>query len=384
MMEHTQSSPANTDPMIGEVIAGRYRIESLIGKGGMGRIYKARQDVLNRDVAIKFLIPAGGASDDAAAMERLRKRFDREARMISRIQHPNAVTLHDYGTTDHGEPYLIMELLRGEDLEQVFKRETGGMAPELVAYISCQALMALAESHRQGIIHRDIKPSNIFLEDRGGPVPWVKVLDFGAGKFSGSVAGNTGVTQAGELIGTWHYMAPEQAMGEAVDTRMDIYAMGSLMYEMLTGELPFDDSNMQSFLMDKMMNPPRPIPPELGVPEGLRAILFKALEKNPDDRYQTADAMVEALLPFAPDMVGTGAHRMVDSSSSGVHAPGAVSSSVTPAPEPPAPAPTPQPSQTSASAGPFGLPRPLVLMLGLLVLIILIALGGALVLLTGS
>ncbi|MEO1269879.1 MAG: serine/threonine-protein kinase, partial [Myxococcota bacterium] len=223
------------------------------------------------------------------------------------------------------------------------------------------------------IVHRDIKPSNIFLEDRGGALPWVKVLDFGAGKFSQSISSNTGITQAGELIGTWHYMAPEQAMGEEVDVRMDIYAMGSLMYEMLTGQLPFDDSNMQSFLMAKMMQPPGPIPPELEVPEGLKEIIFKALSTQPAERYPSAEAMVEALLPFAPDMVGTGTHPRQHETEP----------SQTPADVKPPDASKAAPEAATPAPGLAGLPQPLLIMVGLIVAIVVIALVVAVVYLVG-
>ena len=297
-----------TDPIIGTVIAGRYVIESLIGQGGMGSIYLAQHTKLNRQVAIKFLKVTSKSEIDPDEWDRMVKRFDREAQMISKITHPNAVILHDYGTEDDA-PYLIMEYLEGEDLESKLQREKRIPYDE-ACYIACMSLMALDTAHNQGIIHRDIKPSNVFLEDRGKGTPWIKVLDFGAGKFHKSLGHNTGVTQAGELVGTWHYMAPEQALGDDVTNKMDIYAIGTLVYEMITGGLPFDSENMQAFLMAKMNGTPPSLDPSLNIPTELEEVILKSLEKSPDDRYSSALEMHDALAPFVNHINNYGTNRL--------------------------------------------------------------------------
>ena len=273
---------------------GPYRIESLIGAGGMGKVYRARDSRLNRDVALKFLAaPLGGCG---AALER----FRREAHVISALNHPNICTIHDVG--EHGGwPFFVMELLEGHDLR---RRLAGArLAPAEAVAIGAEICKGLEAAHARSIVHRDIKPANIYLTSNGG----VKILDFGLAKpVSAQVES---LTETGLTLGTLAYMAPEQARGENVDSRADLFSLGAVLYEMATGRQPFSGAT-PAINLDAVLNrtprPAREVNPQIS-PE-LDRIISKALEKNRERRYQTASDLA-ADLQFARHEIATGTWR---------------------------------------------------------------------------
>lgn len=254
-----------------------YEIGQLIDQGGMGAVYRGRHVALERDVAIKFILPH--VASDAAAVER----FLREARLAARINHPNVVHVYDTGVDEQGRPYIVMELLSGEPLKERLMR--GPMTEADCVEIGKQVLSALDKAHSMSVIHRDIKPGNIFLcDDR-----LAKILDFGVAK--GLDAGN--VTLAGKTVGSPAYMSPEQAEGNSVDWRTDLYSIGIVMYEMLMGRVPFTGENSFAIMQKHLSTPPPPLPSTVN--SQLRAIIEKALAKNPDKRYANAAEMRAAL-----------------------------------------------------------------------------------------
>lgn len=254
-----------------------YEIGQLIDQGGMGAVYRGRHVALERDVAIKFILPH--VASDAAAVER----FLREARLAARINHPNVVHVYDTGVDEQGRPYIVMELLSGEPLKSRLMR--GPMTEADCVEIAKQVLSALDKAHSMSVIHRDIKPGNIFLcDDR-----LAKILDFGVAK--GLDAGN--VTLAGKTVGSPAYMSPEQAEGNSVDWRTDLYSIGIVMYEMLMGRVPFTGENSFAIMQKHLSTPPPPLPNT--VHPQLRALIEKALAKNPDKRFANASEMRAAL-----------------------------------------------------------------------------------------
>src|SRR5579859_2902548 len=231
------------DPLIGRVINERFRVVALIARGGMGKVYRAEQAPLGRLCALKILNPAYSGEHDPE----FHKRFFLEASIASKLTHPNTVTIFDYGRTDDEVYYMAMEYLDGVTLHRAI-REAGSFPEDRVAHVSRQICRALREAHSHGVIHRDLKPANIFLVEHGDETDFVKVLDFGLVK---NVSDNKGedLTQTGLFMGSPKYMAPEQIRGDRVDARTDIYALGVIMYEMLTGKVPFDRPNSVNILM---------------------------------------------------------------------------------------------------------------------------------------
>lgn len=272
--------------MIGRTIS-HYRIVEKLGEGGMGVVYIAEDTLLGRRVAIKMLTGVLSASGD-----QFRSRFLREARAISALSHPNIATIHDYGETDDGQPYIVMELVKGGTLENWTQRAALTI-PRIIEIIE-QVAMALAEAHRHGIIHRDIKPSNIAINDRGE----VKVLDFGLAKQipaavsvsdpEGQTLLNT-KTQEGVILGTPIYLSPEQALGVDMDVRSDLFSLGAVLYECLVGRPAFQGANRFEICANIIRDdPPPPSAFNTAVPETLDLITLKALAKNPEQRYQSA------------------------------------------------------------------------------------------------
>ncbi len=263
-----------------KVLNGRYRLEELIGEGGMAVVYRAYDLALNRPVAVKILRAQYGS--DANFL----RRFEREAQAAARLVHPNIVNVYDVGRDD-GVHYIIMEYVRGQTLKHLILRH----APfrlEYAAYIVGQVAAALDYAHRQGLVHRDIKPQNILVDDQGV----AKVTDFGIAKGLADVS----LTEAGVGMGTVHYVSPEQARGEAATPASDIYALGVVLYEMLTGRLPFDADNPIGLAMQHVNAPPPPprqFNPDL--PPQVEAIVLRALAKDPAQRYPSAGALAEAL-----------------------------------------------------------------------------------------
>ena len=285
--------------MVGRTI-GPYQIVAKLGEGGMGEVYRARDTRLSRDVAIKVL-PETFANDP----ER-RERFEREAQAIAALSHPNILAVHDTGTHD-GQIYLVMELLQGETLRDRVK--SGALAPRKATEIGVQIARGLAAAHAKGLVHRDLKPENVFLLADGQ----VKILDFGLARAVGTGSGATEtvrvVTDPGTVMGTVGYMAPEQVRGQAVDARVDLFALGAVLYEMLTGQRAFrrdtPAETMTAILNDE---PPEPSTVRPGVSPALDHIVRHCLEKNANERFQSARDVAFAL----ESLSGSGATRSVE------------------------------------------------------------------------
>ncbi|HEY6462756.1 MAG TPA: protein kinase, partial [Polyangiaceae bacterium] len=235
----SQTAERRTAALLGRVVAGKFRIESFVGGGAMGAVYRARQVALDKDVAIKIL-HGEHTGDETYAL-----RFQREARAASRLDHPNSVRVLDFGREPDGLLYIAMEFLDGRDLFHVI-RQDWPLPVVRTADVLGQALAALAVAHDMGIVHRDLKPENIMMltgtDDEGRPRDVVKVCDFGIAKFTEAreTAAGQKLTSQGIVVGTPEYMSPEQGKGEALDARSDLYAMGVILYQMLTGRVPFE------------------------------------------------------------------------------------------------------------------------------------------------
>lgn len=287
-----QSAPQG-DPYIGREIEGQYRIIDKIGSGGMGAVYRAEQPSMQRFVGIKILHSKYLSRTDLVA------RFRREARAMSHLSHPNTAKVYVYGQLDDGSCYFVMEYLEGCNLAQAVKRQ-GPMDPKRAVNILVQACGALEEAHRQGIIHRDLKPENIFLSNQGGIHDFVKVLDFGLAKVTEREMkpGSLILTQEGMVFGTPEFMSPEQAKGEKLDGRSDIYSLAMILYEVLTGKLPFDAKHPMEFVQKHVKEDPIPLnkrDPSLVFPKALEKVLTRAMEKDPNKRYATATEFSVAL-----------------------------------------------------------------------------------------
>ncbi len=266
----------------GQVIGGRFRIENLIGKGGMGSVYQAKHLSLPRTYAIKILL------SDLATDEGFIERFRREAIAMSRVDHPNVIRITDFGHTGDGSVYLVMEFLEGDGLDEVLARRVR-LPVERSLTILAQISDALEVAHQERVIHRDLKPENILLTERHGRKDFVKLLDFGIAKVRTPEFDGTPLTIQGEVFGTAEYMSPEQATGKPQDGRSDIYALGCLLYELITGEPPFLGSAVEVLRSHVFSEPD---PPSARMPEGyvhadLDSLVMRCLAKEPADRYQT-------------------------------------------------------------------------------------------------
>jgi serine/threonine protein kinase len=277
----------------GALLGGRYRVGALLGSGGMGTVYEAvREDLAQMRVAIKVL--QDGLSTDAEHLAR----FRREAETVAALDHPNIVRILDFQAPP-GEPaFIVMERLEGASLGAVLTAE-GPFGPGRTAFIATQVLVALAAAHRANVIHRDLKPDNVFLTAMSGVSDLVKLLDFGIAKLLGGPDVQK-LTQTGAVMGTPAYMAPEHARGAYVDRRSDIYAVGCVMYEALTGRAPFQAENYNALLFAIQASDPTSLAelrPDLD--SDLVAIVECAMAKVPEARFQSAEAMAEALAPWA-------------------------------------------------------------------------------------
>ena len=287
-MGETAKLHSELEALVGSTIHDRYEVESLLGAGGMGAVFKARHTGLQRGVAIKVLHPEIGR-DEAVS-----KRFDREAHSASRLDHPNCVRISDFGTTDSGTKYLVMELLDGGDLDAQLDRPWSAI--EAIATIE-QVLRGLEHAHHVGIVHRDLKPENIFLTQdfRGEPV--VKIVDFGIAKLLDE-RGSEKLTRQGIVFGTPRYMSPEQAAGGKIDERSDLYAVGLILYQLVAGRPPFVSDDAGQLLRMQIMAPPPPLPDS--VPPALAKVIETLLEKSKMDRYASATEVLDALAQARP------------------------------------------------------------------------------------
>jgi serine/threonine protein kinase len=287
---------APRDPLIGRELDGKFTILEKLGEGGMGTVYRGAQHSVGREVAIKLLHGKAVESPDAI------RRFLREAKLASRLSHPNAVGVHEFGQTDDGMFYLVMELVSGRTLEQVIT-EDGVLPPDRVVRIGVQVCDALEGAHALSIVHRDLKPSNIMLLAHSRDL--VKVVDFGLAKSITPESANT-TTNAGALLGTPAFMPPELARAEACDGRADLYSLGCVLYLLSSGKLPFSSSSVHELIA---MHASERVPAMAGVSAQLARVIERLLEKDPADRYQTAAEARDALEATLRTRAATSAQR---------------------------------------------------------------------------
>lgn len=286
-------SPVAGAIAVGTVLDGKYRLVRLLGKGGVGEVYEAVHELIGLRVAVKLI------RFEYASNAELNQRFLQEARAAAAVGHPGIVQIHDVGRTPDGRTYLVMEYMDGEDLEKLLGRERRLPLGD-TADILCDVLDALAAAHAKGIIHRDMKPENVFLVPGRHGERVTKLLDFGIARLNDEVQTATRLTRPGSVMGTPYYMCPEQARGDQnVDSGVDIYAVGVMLYEMLTGELPFSGSTYNEVL-SKVLSQPFPSlrAKRDDVPEEVEQIVFKATARERSARYATALEFAEALAPF--------------------------------------------------------------------------------------
>lgn len=271
------------DPLIGQLLASRFQLQEMIGQGAMAVVYKAKQTAVDRFVAVKIMRPEL-ATDPVQV-----KRFQREARSLSKLDHPNLLKIFDIGQTPTGRPYFIMEYLKGRSIEKMLE-ESGPVQPAFALKMFLQVCDAMDHAHRQGIIHRDLKPENIMLVRHEDNQHLTKVVDFGIVKYTDDQMVSQRLTKTGEVWGSPVYMSPEQCKGEKLDPRSDIYSLGLVMYEALTGEMTFDATKIAAIIVKQIYEVPKPfkeIRPDLNIDPQLEAIVFKCLEKDPNNRYQS-------------------------------------------------------------------------------------------------
>ena len=276
----------------GHTINNRYKVRDKIGAGGFGSVYKGLNLAMDQTVAIKVL----RMEDGPDAPQQLR-RFHREARSASCLQHPNTIRVFDFGQSEQGFLYMVMEYISGESLLRAIKN-AGSLSGQRCARIAQQVLFSLSEAHQKDIVHRDIKPENIMLSTHAGVPDHVKVLDFGIAKVISSDSGQSSLTTKGMLFGSPTYMSPEQIRGAGVDQRSDLYAVGAVMYHMLAGRPPFVAETPMSILFKHVHEPVPPLPETAGgfpIPPRLRNLVMRLLAKDPDERPPNADATLGAL-----------------------------------------------------------------------------------------
>jgi serine/threonine-protein kinase len=284
----------------GDVLAGKYRVERVLGVGGMGVVVAAHHIQLDEKVALKFLLPNALGNAEALA------RFEREARAAVKIKSEHVARVSDVGKLDSGAPYMVMEYLDGGDLSGVLEKQGRLPADQAIAFV-LQACEAIAEAHSLGIVHRDLKPSNLFCIRRRDGQLSIKVLDFGISKVTvpgaaGGAGHDMGMTRTTTVVGSPVYMSPEQMQSsKGVDHRTDLWSMGVILYELLTGRIPFDADTVTELAVQVVT---QPVPPmeaaAIGMPPGLEQVVLRCLEKQRDTRFQTIGDLAEALSPFAP------------------------------------------------------------------------------------
>ncbi len=290
---------ASADPMIGKELAGRFVLTEKIGQGGMGTVYKAIHTRMNRTCAIKLLTSDTGDNESAAA------RFNREAQMASKIDNPHAVVIYDFGEAEGGLLYLAMEYIEGEPLSRLLSRETRLSISRAVG-IASQIGEALAAAHSRGIVHRDLKPDNVMIGRKGAAAEYVKVLDFGIAKPTGEDATDN-LTKTGFVVGSPAYMSPEQLSGEKLDARSDVYSLALIVYEMLTGRLPFEGENQQAIMIKRITSEPLPLGAVLpSVAPLVERVVMSALARDQHARTPTVTRFANELVSAANEGAGGG------------------------------------------------------------------------------
>src|SRR5260221_4163767 len=286
----------------GALLAGKYLVDGVLGSGGMGMVGRAKHVHLEEMVAIKFLRPGLWGTDAVA-------RFEREARAAAKIKGDNVARVVDLGNFDDGTPYMVMEYLEGEDLEQRLRRH-GPLAVKDVVDFVIQACEAIAEAHGLGIIHRDLKSSNLFVVRCPDGSERIKVLDFGIAKWAGGLGADMAVTRTLTVMGSPVYMSPEQLKSSRnVDARTDVWALGVILYELLTARVPFDGDEIPELYMKISCGPAPPLG-RRDVPDGLEAVIRRCLEKSREKRYKNVAELAKALAPFGPKRAVDAAERV--------------------------------------------------------------------------
>jgi hypothetical protein len=292
-------APSGGDPFIGRVIAGRFEVVSVLGEGGMGKVYTAKDRETNQLAAIKVVIGKLSGNEEYVA------RLKQEARTAGRLRHDSAVRILAHGETETGEPYLAMEYCPGRSLKEVIAKENH-LVPPRACNVVAQILGAVGAAHKQGIIHRDLKPENIKIAPDPLRGEGVKVLDFGVAKFVGGEGvpemENAVKTKTGIILGTPKYMAPEQIRGEQVDGRSDIYSCGAILYELLSGAPPFQAEDVFGYVTKHLKEPVIPLTercPEFGIPKELDDLVLWMLEKNPVQRPKDAGQVIQVLEKYS-------------------------------------------------------------------------------------
>ncbi|HEY0384994.1 MAG TPA: protein kinase [Pyrinomonadaceae bacterium] len=285
------------DALIGQTLANKYRIEELINEGGMGAVYRGTHVLMDKTVAVKVLHPALAADDKIVA------RFSREAKAASRISHPHALNVTDFGESDNGVVYLVMEYLRGKTLKEEI-HQTGPMPLDRVVEIIRQVCGALEAAHGEGVVHRDLKSDNIMLVEVSGGDDWAKVLDFGIAKITEKVGQDPGLTAPNLIIGTPQYMSPEQcSQASEIDARSDIYSLGIILFEMLAGHVPFTGESPTAIMMKHLQDaPPSILEERKDLPTSIGRVVARALAKRPEERFQTVSELSDSLSQAAEDL----------------------------------------------------------------------------------
>ncbi len=296
----------NALTLVGETIAEKYRVDRVLGVGGMGIVVAAQHLELDMPVAIKLLLPQTAANADAVA------RFSREARASAKIKNEHVTRALDVGKLDDGTPYLVMEYLEGRDLASLLA-ELGQLPVEQAVDFVLQASEAIAEAHSLGIVHRDLKPANLFMIQRPDGASWIKVLDFGISKMADTSSAGISMTRTSVMFGSPMYMSPEQIRSSRdVGAQTDIWALGVILYELITGRVPFDGESLPELVEHITSGSPPPFASHRAdVPEALEQVIFHCLEREVERRFSSIAELAEALLPFAPPRAVTSAERIL-------------------------------------------------------------------------
>src|SRR4051812_23633297 len=295
---NAQTAESSAPPLLepGTLIAGRYRVLGFIGAGGMGTVYRAEHVHMRKTVALKLL------HAEFLAVDEVVQRFEREAIAAGRIEHPNVVAASDFGKLEDGSFYLVLEYVDGTSLRALLAN--GALPLARTLHVARQTALALGAAHAAGVVHRDLKPDNVMLVSEPGGGDRVKVLDFGIARVAppGQNRDTAKLTRVGVVMGTVAYMSPEQAVGQAVDERTDLYSLGVMLYEMIAGVVPFDAELPSQVLARQLVEKPPPLPPS--TPPALAELVYDLMEKKPEDRPASAQVVLDRLLPLTPTPSG--------------------------------------------------------------------------------